>query len=92
MWPSPTPIWLTCVGNGWGGCRVANDAGHRWLQRSWAVATHLLEDVALVADRWFALDSGRLVANGEVDRSSPEGATASTELIRSVIADRQSTA
>jgi ABC-2 type transport system ATP-binding protein len=56
------------------------------------VATHLLEDVALVADRWFALDSGRLVANGEVDRSSPEGATASTELIRSVIADRQSTA
>lgn len=53
------------------------------------IATHLLEDVALVADTWCALDSGLVVASGVVDRSSPESATASMNVIRSAIAEHE---
>jgi ABC-2 type transport system ATP-binding protein len=51
------------------------------------LSTHLLEDVALVADTWCALDSGLVRASGAVDRSSAERATASMSVIRSAIAD-----
>jgi ABC-2 type transport system ATP-binding protein len=54
-------------------------------ERTIIVATHLLEDLALVADQWVALDTGRIVGSGRVDRSSADCLTESLEQIRSAI-------
>ncbi|WP_051275008.1 ABC transporter ATP-binding protein [Cellulomonas sp. URHD0024] len=50
--------------------------------RAILVATHLMEDVELVADRWLALDEGRVVAARDVDRSSPASLVTTRDDIR----------
>jgi ABC-2 type transport system ATP-binding protein len=47
------------------------------------LATHLLEDLSLSADSWFALDSGRIVGGGSIDRASAVDIAASLDAIRS---------
>lgn len=47
------------------------------------LATHLLEDLSLAADRWFALDSGRIVGAGSIDRESTADIAANLDAIRS---------
>lgn len=46
------------------------------------LATHLLEDVALVADRWCLLGSGRVLASGRVDRSGVAATAESMAVLR----------
>lgn len=55
------------------------------VEASVLVATHLLEDLALVADRWAALQEGKIVGSGTIDRSSSETLTKSIEELRSSI-------
>lgn len=50
------------------------------------MATHLLEDVAIAADRWLAMDEGKLVASGAVDRTSQDSALRSVQRVRDVLA------
>lgn len=57
--------------------------------RTVLVATHLLEDVTLVADRWCAIDAGLIAASGDIDRSSSDAATASMNVIRSAMATHE---
>jgi len=50
------------------------------------LATHLLEDVTLAADRWCALAAGEVVATGTVDRNSSDGVANTTARIRAALA------
>jgi ABC-2 type transport system ATP-binding protein len=49
------------------------------------MATHLLEDVALAADSWVALDQGRVMGQERVDRSSSQAAVRSVDRIRRLL-------
>lgn len=50
------------------------------------VATHLLEDVALVADHWLAMGDGRVIASGDIERTSEAAIGRSLALVRDVLA------
>lgn len=53
--------------------------------RTVVIATHLLEDVAMVADRWCALEAGRVVGSGSIDRSSPGSTAECVEAVRTAV-------
>lgn len=46
-------------------------------ERVVVIATHLLDDVEQCADRWCAIGGGRIVAQGDIDRSTDETRVAS---------------
>lgn len=54
-------------------------------ERAVLLATHLLEDLALCADRWCALDDGRIVGAGDVDRASGATTAQSLDEVRAVL-------
>lgn len=53
--------------------------------RSVIIATHLLEDVALVADHWCALEDGKISASGRIDRSSVARTAECIETVRAAV-------